>query len=313
MFKVDEKFLSDQYEPKRVFPGGGMGLTIKDWLGEKISAWLTEESPPGDTPMCDFERITMEVRPCDVLLIEGRSRVSDVIKTVSQSPWSHSVLYIGRLRELEDPTVREHLEWMYDGDYGDQLIIEALLGQGTIISPLEKYRNDNLRICRPNGLSRQDVKEVIAYATKHIGCDYDVRQVLDLARFLFPYSFIPRRWRSTLFQHNAGIPTRTVCSSLIAAAFHHVRFPVLPFVERDDSGDYHIHQRYTRLFSPSDFDYSPYFEIIKYPYLDFGDLPLYRKLPWAEDQESGSESSAQQNPDAPDSSKPDMIPIERTR
>ena len=34
------------------------------------------------------------------------------------------------------------------------------------------------------------------------------------------------------------------------------------------------------MITPSDFDHSPYFEIIKYPLLDLDDLAVYRKLPW---------------------------------
>ena len=60
------------------------------WLTEKIIAWLTEEDEPAGTPPCDFERLSFEIRPCDVLLVEGRSRVSEVIKTITQSVWTHS-------------------------------------------------------------------------------------------------------------------------------------------------------------------------------------------------------------------------------
>jgi hypothetical protein len=41
-----------------------------------------------------------------------------------------------------------------------------------------------------------------------------------------------------------------------------------------------MYRRHTKLITPSDYDYSPYFEIIKYPILDLDDLALYRKLPW---------------------------------
>jgi len=252
------------------------------WLGEKIIHWLTEEEELSGVPPCDFERLSFEIRPCDVILVEGRSRVSDVIKTITQSPWTHSALYVGRLLDIEDTSVREHINWLYDGDPADQLIIEPLLGEGTIVSPLKKYTRDHLRICRPTGLSPQDVQKVIKYATRHLGHDYNVRQLLDLARFLLPYGILPRRWRSSLFEHNAGDSTRTVCSSLIAAAFSSVQFPVLPVIHKDEDG-MRLFKRNTRLYTPRDFDYSPYFEIIKYPILGFNDLAVYRNLPWDQD------------------------------
>ena len=260
--------------------GAPMGQRFKAWLGKSISDWLTVEKPADRTPLCDFERLRYEIRPADVLLVEGRTRVSDVIKTITQSPWTHSALYIGRISEIDDVQQREHIYYCYDGNPSDQLIIEALLGEGTIISPLEKYRNDHVRICRPSGVSRRDAQMVIAYATSHLGCDYDLRQLLDLARLLFPYGIIPRRWRSTLFEHNAGIPTRTVCSSMIAAAFNKVHFPVLPVMRRLESGELRLYKRNAKLYTPRDFDYSPYFEIIKYPYLGLEDRTLYRHLPW---------------------------------
>ncbi|MEW8045856.1 MAG: hypothetical protein AB2805_05155, partial [Candidatus Thiodiazotropha sp.] len=42
-------------------------------------------------------------------------------------------------------------------------------------------------------------------------------------------------------------------------------------------------KRNPRLFTPKDFDYSPYFDIIKYPFLGLDDLGVYRRLPWGDD------------------------------
>jgi hypothetical protein len=103
---------------------------------------------------------------------------------------------------------------------------------------------------------------------------------MDLARFLFPYWWIPKRWVSSLFEHNAGRPTKTVCSVMMAEAFASVHFPIRPVLHQDDNGDLVLYRRNTRLITPSEFDYSPYFDVIKYPILDLDDLAVYRKLPW---------------------------------
>lgn len=253
------------------------------WLGRKVIDWLVREDEPSGVPQCDFERLSFEIRPCDVVLVEGRARVSEVIKTITQSQWTHSALYLGRLHDIEDENVREHVSWLYDGDPSDQLIIEPLLGEGTVVSPLKKYAGEHVRICRPAGLSRVDAGRVLAFAVKHLGREYDVRQLLDLARFLFPYGIIPRRWRSSLFEHNVGVPTRTVCSTMIAAAFSSVHFPILPVIHREQNGAIKLYKRNTRLYVPRDFDTSPYFEIIKYPVLGLDDLAVYRQLPWDTD------------------------------
>ena len=257
-----------------------MALNPAAWLGKRIVGWLTFERRPAHLPLCDFDRVRYEIRPCDVILIEGRSRVSDIIRTITQSTWSHAALYIGRIHDIDDKELREKILSFYDGDPHEQLIIEAWLGKGTMVNPLHKYRGDSLRICRPTGLSRQDAQHVLKYALHHLGFEYDLRQLLDLARFLFPYSVIPRRWRSSLFQHNAGSPTRSVCSSMIAAAFAAVKFPVLPVLEQLQDGSFQIVPRNSRLFTPRDFDYSPYFDIIKCPLTEYGKLPSYRDLPW---------------------------------
>lgn len=254
---------------------------IKKWLDTKITSWLTKDRALlSTTPLCDYEQLSYEIKPCDVLLVEGRTHVSNVIKVITQSPWTHSALYIGRINDIEDEHTRKNIEAHYDGDKNEQLILEALMGEGTIIAPLKKYCHDHVRICRPKTLSRVDASKVISYTARHLGCDYNVRQLLDLARFLFPYSFIPRRWRSSLFQHNAGEPTKTVCSSLIAAAFASVHFPILPVIQKSENGELKLFKRNFRLYTPPDFDYSPYFEIIKYPYLGLEELAIYRKLPW---------------------------------
>ncbi|MCG7873266.1 MAG: hypothetical protein N0C88_00220 [Candidatus Thiodiazotropha lotti] len=248
-----------------------------------IAEWLTKEGPPSSSPLCDFNRLTYELRPSDVLLVEGRSRVSNVIKTITQSTWTHSALYIGRIYDIRDPDLQQRVRMAYKGDLSEQLMVEALLGEGTIIAPVSKYRRDHLRICRPSGLEPEDAHKVVAHSIKHIGTDYDVRHLLDLARFFFPWGFLPRRWRSSLFEHNAGMPTRTVCSSMLASAFNRVNFPILPFIDRDDDGSLRFFKRNPRLFTPKDFDYSPYFDIIKYPFLGLDDLGVYRRLPWCDD------------------------------
>ncbi len=254
------------------------------WVGRIITDWLTKEGPPPATPLCDYKRLSYELRPGDIVLVEGRSRVSEVIKLITQSPWTHSALYIGRLHDIRDQQVHDLVGAFYRADPGEQLLVEALLGEGTIVVPMRKYRYEHLRICRPTGLAPDDANRIIQYAVRRLGTDYDVRQLLDLARFLFPYSILPRRWRSSLFEHNVGTPTRTVCSGLLAEAFNTVDFPILPFIERREDGSVRFFKRNPRLFTPKDFDYSPYFDIIKYPFLGLDDLGVYRKLPWSDDR-----------------------------
>jgi len=246
-----------------------------------IVNWLKHQKPLPHTPLSDFGRIRHEVRPCDVVLIEGRSRVSDVIKLITQSCWSHAVLYIGRLHDIDDPLLRDSLRQFYMGTPDTQLIIESELGRGTVVRPLASYEAEHLRICRPRDLNFKDSQQVIRYCIGRLGTSYDVRQIFDLARFLFPWFIMPRRWRSSLFSARPGKSTQTVCSSMIAEAFGNIQFPILPLVKRTENDQVKLYMRNPKLCTPSDFDYSPYFDIIKYPFLDFSHYAEKRLLPWS--------------------------------
>ncbi len=253
------------------------------WILKRITDWLIMEPQSQTVPPLDYEKLSYEVRPCDVILVEGGSRVSEVIKYTTLSAWTHSALYIGRLHDIDDPDLREIIQENYRVSPDDQLLVEAMLGEGTIIKPLDNYRDAHLRICRPNRLARQDAQLVLRYIIERLGRDYDVRQIFDLLRFFLPFGVMPRKWRSTLFESHAGKSTKTVCSTLIGRAFASVHYPVLPSLSEDESGQLQLIRQNSKLLTPKDFDYSPYFDLIKYPVFSFDEMAIYRKLPWSED------------------------------
>lgn len=264
-----------------------MKISLPSPISNAFIRWLLrDKTPRRQIPLTDFERLSYEIRPCDVLLIEGLNRVSEIIRLVTQSPWTHTALYIGRLHDIENPVLREQVSQYVGNNPEEQLIIESLLGQGTVVSSLKNYSTKHIRICRPHGISRKDAQQVSAYAIGHIGVAYDVRRILDLMRFLYPWSILPRRWRSSLFNFHPGKITKEICSSLIAAAFGSVDFPILPHVkemiEDPITGEkrFELIRRNPKLFTPSDFDYSPYFDIIKYPMFELDLRSTYSQLPW---------------------------------
>lgn len=65
---------------------------------------------------------------------------------------------------------------------------------------------------------------------ERIGCTYDMRNIIDLARFLLPTPPVPVRWRRQMIALGSGEPTRAICSTLIAQAFQSVRYPILPSI-----------------------------------------------------------------------------------
>ena len=247
-------------------------------------AWLTAPKHRSvHLSPINFARLSEQVRPGDVLLIEGRTRVAHAIRAITHSVWTHSALVIGRLPDLRDPALRAAARAGLGPEELDApLLVESELGRGTFVSSLLRYRGTHLRLCRPRGLGRADARRVATYALLRVGADYDVRQILDLARFLVPWwAVMPRRWHSSLFAHNHQQVTQAICSTMIAQAFHRIRFPVMPLVVQE-GGRYRLLPVNSRLVTPRDFDHSPYFEVIKYPLLDRDDIGFYRRLPWSD-------------------------------
>ena len=122
-----------------------------------------------------------------------------------------------------------------------------------------------------------------------IGLKYDTRNIIDLARFLLPTPPVPVRWRRRMISFGSGKPTRAICSTLIAQAFQTVRYPILPRIQkirhhRHAASRYSrreiLHIRHHSLFTPRDFDVSPYFKIIK-PTVELGFD--YKALNWAKE------------------------------
>jgi hypothetical protein len=250
------------------------------WLSNLITRFLNTERSRQDLPLCDLNALSAAAQSGDVILLEGMSRVSDVIRWVTLSPWTHAALFIGPLDQLANPTLREAVRVHYQGPTDEPLLIESFLGHGTIVQPLNVYEGQHLRLARPRDLRSPDAARVVEYAISRLGAAYDVRQIFDLLRFLFPWFILPKRWRSSLFQLNSGKSTATVCSTMIAAAVGPGHIPILPWVLRQSDGSARYYRRNPKLCTPSDFDYSPYFDIIKYPLTGNFSGTRYDQIDW---------------------------------
>ena len=204
------------------------------------------------------------LQPGDVLLVEGNQRISTAIKYLTQSTWSHAALYIGDDHALKD-------EFGYPA-----CLIEADVARGAIASSLTKYLGYNTRICRPTLITTQDRDAVIAYMIGSLGTAYDVKNVIDLARYLLPQPPVPVKWRRSMIALGSGEPSQAICSTLIARAFQSVSYPILPDVTVENQREV-LHIRHHSLFTPRDFDVSPYFDIVKPLILK---KPDYKSFNW---------------------------------
>ena len=243
-----------------------------DGLGRVIAQYL-ERAVEGYEPFTPSDPVALRASLCpgDVLLVEGNNHVAGVIKYLTQSTWSHAALYVGQIGDRTAP----------DGE--PLVLVEANIGEGVVGAPLSKYFRFHTRICRPTGLTPDDCARVCAYATERIGFDYDLKNIVDLLRYLFPLP-VPQRWRRRMIALGSGHPTRIICSALIAQAFEYVRYPILPKVTRLESEAARreiLEIRHCSLYAPRDFDISPYFEVVKptivngfnYQALHWADLP----------------------------------------
>lgn len=248
---------------------------VSRWLGARLGDYLSRRIPAEvDSATTDPELLARTLRPGDVLLVEGNTRLSVAIKYLTQSTWSHAALYIGDALGQVD-------------QQGEPLcFIEANIKDGVRAVTLSEYAGLQTRICRPANLSQQDIARLLEFACARIGHHYDLRNVFDLARYLLPTPPVPQRWRRRMLELGSGDPTRAICSTLIAAAFQSVRYPILPIIKSAPSNDPDcpdcteelLHARHHSLFVPRDFDVSPYFEVVK-PTLAAGFDPY--QLNWA--------------------------------
>lgn len=273
---------------------------LRQTIADAIVGVLNRETV-GYRPFTPSDKDTLlrTLRPGDILLVEGNQKVSAGIKYLTQSTWSHAALYVGDA--LEDRPCEE----LYcdpeaeDANSADRRhrLVEMLLRPGCISVPLSKYENFNTRICRPVNITPDDRDAVVEFAIARLGLKYDLRNIFDLARYLIPRPPVPTRFRRKMLAFGSGDPTKAICSTLLAQAFQSIQYPILPNVV--DTGtaasaaslysrDMILHIRHHSLFTPRDFDVSPFFDIVK-PTIESGFD--YKRINWAPDKLAGPDGA----------------------
>ena len=262
----------------------------------------------------DLGELKRHIKKGDILLVEGEQRVSEVIKYLTQSSWSHSALYIGdELMRRNHPQLGQ-IRAVF-GDEVNHLVVEALVETGVVVSPLSKYINFNIRVCRPHQLRKEHLHIILDDIISQLGHAYDLQNVFDLARYFLPVSLVPRRFRRKALHFGSGLPTQVICSSMLAAAFDKVGFPIIPqlvaqrmeeaarrtWLHRlllrttDPQSRVVFRRRHHSLVTPRDFDLSPYFEVVKFNVVESRRFD-YSQIVWAENEDNSPQETTNPSP-----------------
>lgn len=251
--------------------------TLNRAVGSKLAAFLSK-SLPGYRRLdrVSAAQVADVLEKGDILLVEGNTRISSAIKYLTQSSWSHATLFVGSKGE---PASALNL-------------LEADLQHGVRLVGVDHYEGFNLRICRPVKLTEADKDRLVDFAKSKLGHKYDLRNVLDLTRYLIQKPAVPTRYRRAMIGFGSGEPTQAICSTLIAETFQSIDYPILPLrgikavsdsdldsspidlsetiLGKGAQGEVPLYyKRHFTHFTPRDFDLSPYFEIIK-PTIEHG-------------------------------------------
>ena len=239
-------------------------------LGRRLARFLASpREGRGHGPSSRPELLAATLRRGDVLLVEGTSRFASAIKYLTQSTWSHAALCLGVPEGEDEP-------WFVDVDIND----------GVRTVPLAEFARLHTRICRPLGLGAAETDAVVDCMLSRVGHSYDLKNIVDLARYLVRQPPVPDPLKRRMIALGSGEPTRAICSTLLAQAFGVVRYPILPEIELLDADtasgrrarEEILHIRHHSLYTPRDFDVSPFFQVVK-PRIEAGFD--FRRLVWS--------------------------------
>src|SRR5579885_1193794 len=78
----------------------------------------------------DMTALERHIRKGDVILVEGNQRISECIKYLTQSSWSHAALYVGDEPLKRSPELRRRLIEEFGEHDANHLLVEALVERG---------------------------------------------------------------------------------------------------------------------------------------------------------------------------------------
>jgi len=220
----------------------------------------------------NLDKLYSVIKPGDLVLVEGQSEMSRIIKLFTTSHWSHVAMYVGKA--LIDPDYKDRDSYLKRyGKDSNHMLVEAFSGKGVIASPLKKYKDYNIRICRPYGIIESDLNHVIEQVIDRLGMHYDDQNIKAIALMILQTLWRPNIKHTIQACMGNCNDYQVICSGMIAQAFQSVGYPIVPalipkaekdgFSTKNPYGAGLIMRHYSQI-TPKDFDLSPNFEVIKF-------------------------------------------------
>ena len=145
-------------------------------IGTQLAKFLTREHIHDDAYYRpSFNDLKSVLEPGDVVLVEGKSRVSNAIQFITSSDWSHAAIFIGKT------------------DYFKHSLIEVKAVEGCKYTDINTYKQHTLRICRPMFLNKRKRRILLSHLVTKIGSKYDLKNIIDLIRYVYPNPPVPKK------------------------------------------------------------------------------------------------------------------------
>ena len=249
---------------------------LYQWLCER----LQRQPDHSDWPLGDLESQRAQLRPCDVLLVDGDSSLDRRLKVLTGSRFSRVLLYIGRPHEVADPALRSLLADYLPCRPDTQLVLDASLERGLCIRDLSNLHDLHLRVCRAQNLSEAECQDALRFAISRVGTGTQHTWSTLALLWLLPWRTLARHARRRLLNRWANDLLRAITGTAVGEAFAFIQFPVHPLVKEPGDAGTRLLRLQPRVFHAADFDHSPYFDVIKAPYL-LDKVPTgFGALPW---------------------------------
>src|SRR5690606_39913296 len=81
------------------------------------------------------------------------------------------------------------------------------------------------------GLAQGEVDAVAGFMLERRGHSYDLKNILDLARYLIRQPPVPDTFKRRMLALGSGQQTRAICSTVLAQAFGSIGYPILPGID----------------------------------------------------------------------------------